>query len=739
MGKRKLIIIGNGMAGVRCVEEIIKMNADAFEITIFGKEPHPNYNRILLSKVLQGAATIEGIMLNEWNWYEENNITFYKNEMVTDINTDEKWVRSSERIVNYDELIIATGSNPFILPIPGVEKEGVTAFRTIADCEKIIDASKHYKKAIVVGGGILGLEAARGLLDLGMEVTVVHLAATLMDRQLDRTAAKMLQKQLEKQGMQFLLSKSSTEITGDERVNGLAFSDGSWQEADLIVMAVGVRPNIQVVANSPIKVNRAIVVDDYMRTNIPNVYAVGECSEHRETVYGLVAPLYEQGKVLASYLCGQDSKGYQGSILSTQLKVSGVDVFSTGEFMNNQESQSIEFFDGMKNTYKKIVVRDQIIVGAVLFGDIQESAKLAGMIKRKASYSELEIVADKSNQNDNHIAAMADHEVVCMCNGVSKGTIVQAICGQHLESVDEIKSCTKASSSCGGCRQTVTSILAYIQENGTSMEAEKETICACANVTHEEIIKMVRQYPRETRQDLMMRLGWTDVTGCHTCLPALDYYIGVHGESIDKQKTRPYIFSGHMYGGVTSANQLRQIADIVEKYNIPLVKLSDGPKLELYGEHNKYFTWIPTFGKKLHALSTDGGIYFARDAMMDSINIGMRLERSIESLELPTAITLAISSSPHDEANVKQKDAGLIGTPGGWEIIVKKERLFSGLSEEEAESMFQALIYFYRQDAFYLETISQWIERTGLIKVREEVFRQKASIKNKTLEHLAIL
>ncbi|HWL11764.1 MAG TPA: nitrite reductase large subunit NirB [Ureibacillus sp.] len=738
MRKRKLVVIGNGMAGVRCVEEILNKSAEAFDITIFGKEIHPNYNRILLSKVLQGSTTIESIMLNDWDWYQENGITFYKNEMVTDINTDEKWVRSSERLVNYDELIIATGSNPFILPIPGVEKVGVTAFRTIDDCEKIIDASKHYKKAMVIGGGLLGLEAARGLLDLGMEVTVVHLAETLMERQLDQTAAKMLQKELEKQGMHFLLSKSSAEITGETRVDGIRFTDGSWCETDLVVMAVGVRPNIQVAANTAIEVNRAIVVDDYMRTNIPNVYAVGECLEHRGIVYGLVAPLYEQGKVLASYLCGENSKGYEGSVLSTQLKISGVDVYSTGEFMGDDELQSIEFYDGIKNTYKKIVVRNQIIVGAVLFGNIEESTKLAGMIKRGASFTELEMDTEKNEQKDSFVATMPDHEVVCMCNGVSKGTIVQAICEQSLEGVDEVKACTKASSSCGGCRPMVTSILEYIQQNGRSSEAKKEAICACANVSHEEIIELVRQYPRETREEIMMRLEWADLAGCSICLPALDYYIGVHGISDHQQKERSYTSPGRMYGGVTSAEQLRVIADLVEKYNIPLVKLSEGPKLEFYGERDPYLTGIPSFGEKLQAVSTDAGIHFAKDAMMDSIKIGMRLEHSLESIEFPTSLTLAVSSSPHDEAMVKLKDAGLIGTPLGWEIVVKEERLFSGLSEEEAESLFKALIHLYRENAFYSETIAQWLERIGLIKVREEAFRQKENSRDEAFKQLAI-
>lgn len=744
MDKRKLVVIGNGMAGVRCVEEILRKNPALFEIVIFGKEPHPNYNRILLSKVLQGDTTVESITINNWNWYEENDITFYKNEPIVEINTDEKWVRSFERKTYYDELIIATGSNPFILPIPGADKEGVTAFRNIGDCENIIAASKSCKNAIVIGGGILGLEAARGLLNLGMNVTVVHIAKFLMERQLDITAAKMLQKELEKQGMNFLLQKNSAQITGNERVDGLSFTDGSWQEADLIVMAAGVRPNTQVVQNTPIKVNRAIVVDDFMRTTIPNVYAVGECAEHRGVVYGLVAPLYEQGKVLASYLCEQDCNGYQGSVLSTQLKVSGVEVFSTGEFMEGEGLETVKYFNGMKNTYKKIVVRDQTIVGAVLFGDIQESAKLAGMIQRKADYLELEAAENTSDPNDSFVTTMADHEVVCACNGVSKGTIVQAICHHQLESVEEIKACTKASSSCGGCRPMVTDILDYIQRNGMDAEVEKETICACSNASHEEVIEMIRQYPEESKEQIMPRLGWADVTGCPACSPALDYYIGIHGISTDTKKESTHIVTTRMYGGVTSAEQLRQIADIVEKYNIPLVKLSEGPKLELYGETksglsmNSYFTAAPSFGKRLHAVTTDAGIQYAKDAMKDSIAIGSKLERFFECVDLPSDVTLAVSSSPHDEANVKMKDAGLIGTPGGWELVVKNNRLFSGLSEEEALSMFQALIPLYRENAFYLETISEWIERIGLMNVREAILKQNENHRNVEQKQLAI-
>ncbi|MBF6634845.1 MAG: NAD(P)/FAD-dependent oxidoreductase, partial [Planococcus sp. (in: Bacteria)] len=249
MTKRKLVVIGNGMAGVRTVEEILKINPNAFEITIFGKEPHPNYNRILLSKVLQGDTTVESVTLNDWQWYKDNGIALYTDEQVVQLCTEERYVVTAKsRKVPYDELIIATGSVPFMLPLPGAEKEGVTAFRDISDCEKMIEYSAKYNKAIVIGGGLLGLEAARGLLNLGMTVDVVHISEHLMDRQLDPLAAEMLRKELENQGMNFLLQATSAEITGRDRVDGLRFADGSWRAADLVVMAVGVRPNTEIAA-----------------------------------------------------------------------------------------------------------------------------------------------------------------------------------------------------------------------------------------------------------------------------------------------------------------------------------------------------------------------------------------------------------------------------------------------------------------------------------------------------------
>ncbi|OXS76581.1 nitrite reductase large subunit NirB [Domibacillus enclensis] len=749
MKKQKLVVIGNGMAGVRAVEEILAIHPDRFEITIFGKEPHPNYNRILLSKVLQGDTSVESITLNDWSWYEAHQITLYTGEPVMHIQTDQKVVvTAKDRIVPYDELIIATGSLPFMLPLPGAKKEGVTAFRDIYDCEKMVETSKKYKKAIVIGGGLLGLEAARGLLNLGMQVDVVHIGDYIMDRQLDPMAASLLQKELEAQGMNFLLQKNSAEITGHKRVKGLRFSDGSWREADLIVMAVGVRPNTAVAAGTDIEVNRAIVVDDYMRTNIPNVYAVGECAEHRGLVYGLVAPLYEQGKALAAALCEKQHPGYQGSVLSTQLKVSGVDVFSSGEFMDSDETQSLQWFDGVKKTYKKIVIRDQKVAGAVLFGDITEGARLLGMIQQKTDYAVLEKELNSgSGDKDERIASMADHDIVCACNGVSKGTIVGAICEQGLQSVDDIKACTKASSSCGGCRPVVTDILDFIQRNGADEGKRKEAICACAEADHAEIIEAVQLFPNESLQQIMERLDWKTASGCETCRPALHYYMGMYSRQQPEieevqQPDGTYMAAPRLYGGITGAHQLRIIADAIETYKIPLAKLADGPRMELYGIKKQDIAAVraalsitaPSYGNELVAVGTCAGIQYTKDAFQDSINLGKQLEEELESFSFPARLTIAISSGLRDDAKSLQADVGLIGAPGGWELYVAGERLYSVMKEAEAIRMTIALLSYYRDSSFYGESVGVWLDRFGVTSVREEVLTRKGSyteLKNK--------
>lgn len=353
MPKQKLLMIGNGMAGVRTIEEILEREPGKYAITIIGDEPYPNYNRIMLSNILQNKMTPSEIILNDEAWYTDNQIELHTSEQALLIDRHTKTVTTTKRNISYDKLILATGSRAFILPIPGADLDGVLGFRTINDTEKMIDISQKYERATVIGGGLLGLEAARGLLDQGMDVTVIHLAEWLMETQLDAKAGELLKADLEAQGMKFLMQKATSKILGKSRVTGLAFKDGTQIETDLVVMAIGIKPEIELAQQANLPTGRGILVDDSMTTADPDIFAVGECAEHNGIAYGLVAPLYEQGKVLADRLCDIATKGYHGSKMFTQLKVSGCDLFSAGDIKENAEIKGVTIFNSIENKYKK--------------------------------------------------------------------------------------------------------------------------------------------------------------------------------------------------------------------------------------------------------------------------------------------------------------------------------------------------------------------------------------------------
>lgn len=743
--------------GVRAIEEILSVAKDEFQITIFGAEPHPNYNRILLSKVLQGDTDIKDITLNDWDWYEENNIQLYTNETVLKVDTENKTViTDADRIQPYDELILATGSVPFILPIPGADKKGVTAFRDIKDTDTMLAASKQYKKAAVIGGGLLGLEAVRGLLNLGMDVSVIHLAPFLMERQLDATAGRLLQNELEKQGMTFLLEKQTEEIVGDDRVEGLRFKDGTSIEADLVVMAVGIRPNTTLGAESGIPVNRGIIVNDYMQTEIPHIYAVGECAEHRGIAYGLVAPLYEQAKVLAKHMCGIETKPYEGSVLSTQLKVSGVEVFSAGDFNESEEKKAIKVFDEQDGIYKKIVLRGNQIVGAVLFGDSSEGNRLFSMIQKEADISEtskISILQRLSQEAGTSItAAMSDDEIICGCNGVSKGAIIQAIQEKGCSSTDEIKACTGASRSCGGCKPLVEKILQHTLGSDFDASAQKEAICGCTTLSRDEVVEEIKAKGLSHTREVMNVLGWKTPEGCSKCRPALNYYLGMINPTkyeddrtsrfvnermhANIHKDGTYSVVPRMYGGVTNSTDLRKIADVVDKYEIPLVKMTGGQRIDLIGVKKEDLpkVWedldMPSgyaYGKTLRTVKTCVGEQFCRFGTQDSMALGIALEKKFEGLNTPHKVKMAVSACPRNCAESGIKDLGVVGIDGGWELYVggnggthlrAGDLLMKVKTNEEVLEYAGAYLQYYRETANYLERTSAWLERVGLSHVQ---------------------
>lgn len=759
MAKEKLTLIGNGMAGVRAIEEILKISPDKFEITVFGTEPYPNYNRIQLSKVLQGDTEIADITLNTWEWYEENNIRLYPGETVLTIDKEKQIVLTDkDRQVDYDKLIIATGSNPFMLPLPGADLEGVTAFRDIKDCEKMIEYSGKYKKAAVIGGGLLGLEAARGLLNLGMEVDVIHIADFLMERQLDQAAGKMLQKELESQGMRFHLEKATAEIIGKNRVKGLRFKDGEVLKADLVVMAVGIKPNVTLAQESGVPVNRGIMVNDHMETEVPNIYSVGECAEHNQVVYGLVAPLYQQGQALAKHICGVNGEGYQGSVLSTQLKVSGVDVFSTGKINEEEETKSIKIFDDWRGVYQKVLVDDGKITGAVLFGDTKDGNRLLSLINKGAPVEEYTESAAIEENGQALVASMPDAEIICGCNGVTKGAIMDAINSQNLTTVEQVKGCTNASRSCGGCKSLVSDLLEYTLGDEYDSN-QKESVCGCTTLSRDELIEEIKEKGLTHTKEVMNVLGWKSENGCSKCKPALNYYLGMLNPTTYEdekesryvnerlhaniQKDGTYSVVPRMYGGVTNSDDLRKIADVSDKYQIRMIKLTGGQRIDLLGAKKEDLPKIwadldmpsgSAYAKGLRTVKTCVGAEFCRFGTQDSTGLGIKLEKKFEGLNSPHKIKMSVSACPRNCAEGAIKDVGIVGLDGEFEVYVggnggthmrKADLLAKVKTEEEVIDLSAAFLQYYREDASYLERTSAWVERIGIDHVKEVLSNKK--------------
>ncbi|GGC83250.1 nitrite reductase [NAD(P)H] [Thalassobacillus devorans] len=761
MEKQKLILIGNGMAGVHCIQQILTENSEKYEITIFGSEPHVNYSRIMLSSVLQGGTSFEDIELHSRSWYEKNGIRLFTGETVTAIDKEKKQVATDQnRKVDYDKLIIATGSKPFILPLPGADQQGVLAFRTMEDCRQMIEASQSYHKAVVIGGGLLGLEAARGLLNLGMEVDVVHLSDYLMDRQLDSEASVMLQKDLEKQGMNFLLKKSSQEILGNGHVTGIRFDDGSSVEADLVVMAVGVRPNIDLAKETGIETNRGILVDDRMTTTEQDIYAVGECAEHDGSVYGLVEPLYEQGKVLAKHLCNHPTPGYHGSVLSTQLKISGVDVFSAGDFKEDDTTKTVHYRNDMEGIYKKIVFRKNKAIGAVLYGDVKDGPKLRDAIIKQKVLSDRDKtrLLDTAGSDDTFLAELSPDAEICTCNHVSKGDIIHAVQKESLTTCEEVKTCTKASSSCGGCKPLVSDLLTYIHSAQFEEEAISMSLCTCTTLAEDEVVNAIQRDHLKGVQEVIKTLNWKTKTGCSICRSAIAYHLDVTSTDGSCQKQASdtdnserelvqadgeYAIIPQTYGGVLNPRQLRKLADLADTYPHARFALSSDQRIHIHGmkreEWNKARVLLdmPVLQLGTHrvgTVQTSVNSYGCSCDKSRAIQLAAVLDEQTERLKIPAPTKIAVFHCVHAKAADDARDINIVRAERGWELYVGEKNgasirsinlLCVVTTVEEAGEMVMALMQYYLQSANYLEKVSFWLSRVGLYHIREVLFDEE--------------
>ena len=771
MKKMKLVMVGNGMAGVRTLEELLKISPDLYDISVFGAEPHPNYNRILLSPVLAGEQTLDEIVLNPLSWYEENNIKLHLGKKVVDVDRRNRIVKAADGTEeSYDRLLIATGSNPFILPVPGKELEGVIAYRDIADTNTMIEAAQKYKHAVVIGGGLLGLEAANGLMLRGMQVTVVHIMPWLMERQLDDTAGKLLQKSLESRGLKFMIGAQTQALIGDQdggkagRVMAVQFKDGTEVPADLVVMAAGIRPNTELAEKIGLHCNRGIVVSDTMQTiTDARIYSVGECAAHRGIAYGLVAPLFEQGKVCATHLAEFGIGRYQGSQTSTKLKVTGIDLFSAGDFMGGDGCEEIVMSDPYGGVYKKLVIKDDKLVGACMYGDtvdgswyfklLREGRKVAD-IRDKLMFGESNI-GDTGHEGHNKAAAMADTDEVCGCNGITKGTICKAIKEKGLFTLEEVRKHTKASASCGSCTGLVEQLLMFTAGGDYSATPKKKAMCGCTDHSHQEVRNAIREHKLLTIDSVYSFMEWRTPNGCASCRPAVNYYListwpkeakdDPQSRFINErshaniQKDGTYSVIPRMWGGETTADELRRIADAVDKYKIPTVKVTGGQRIDLLGvkKEDLVNVWkdigMPSghaYAKALRTVKTCVGSEWCRMGTQDSTQMGKDLERAMWRMYAPHKVKFAVSGCPRNCAEAGIKDVGVIGVDSGWEMYIagnggiKTEVAHFFVKLKTAAEVLEytgAFCELYRQEGWYLERTVHYVNRVGLDYVKKRI------------------
>ncbi len=779
MNKPRLVMVGNGMAGVRTLEELRKIAPDLYDITVFGAEPHPNYNRILLSPVLAGEQQLSQIVLNDWAWYQDNGITLHTGCTVTEVNRARRTVHASNAAgevlsTPYDRLILATGSNPFMLPIPGKDLAGVLAYRDIADTQAMIDAATKYRHAVVIGGGLLGLEAANGLMKRGMQVTVVHAAEWLMERQLDRVAGQMLEKALNERGMQFLMQAQTQELLGNAagRVRCVRFKDGSEVPADLVVMAVGIRPNTRLAESMRLHVNRGIVVNDTLQTTTDaRIYAVGECAAHRGIAYGLVAPLFEQGRVAANHLAEFGIGRYQGSQTSTKLKVTGIDLFSAGDFMGGAGTEEILLSDPGSGQYKKLVLRDDKLVGACLYGNtvdgswyfkLLQDARPVDDIRATLMFGESNI-GEGGHAGQSQAAALPDTAEVCGCNGVTKGTVCKAIKEKGLFTLDEVRKHTKASASCGSCTGLVEQILMATVGGAYAATPQTRPVCACTDHGHQALRDAIRTNHLTTKEAVFAFMEWKTPNGCPSCRPAINYYLlstwpkeaqdDPQSRAINErshaniQKDGTYSVVPRMWGGETSAAELRRIADVVDKYHIPTVKVTGGQRIDLLGvkKEDLQAVWrdigMPSghaYAKALRTVKTCVGSEWCRMGTQDSTRLGKDLEHAFVGMQAPHKVKFAVSGCPRNCAESGIKDVGIIGVDSGWEMHIagnggiKTEvaQFFTKLkTAEEVLEHTGAFMQLYREEGWYLERTVHYVARVGLTHVKQKILQDPAGRK----------
>ncbi|WAJ30171.1 nitrite reductase large subunit NirB [Antarcticirhabdus aurantiaca] len=762
----KLVIVGNGMAPGRMLEHLFETAPGRFEVTIFNAEPRVNYDRIMLSPVLSGEKSFDDIVIHGDGWYVKNGVTLYKGHRIVAIDRAAKTVTSDQGVTQaYDRLVIATGSTPFVPPVPGKDLPGVLAYRDLDDVEAMILAAQSRAKAVVIGGGLLGLEAAAGLRAQGLDVTVLHLMPTLMERQLDPAAGYLLQKALEKRGIEVITNANTKAILGETKVEGVELADGRVIPATLVVMAVGIRPAAGLAKDAGLDIGRGILVDAHMRTSDPAILALGECVEVEGRVYGLVAPLYQMAEVAARTLAGVDGAGFKHSDTPTKLKVTGIDLYSVGDFAEGGDREEIVLRDASAGVYKRLVVKDNKVLGAVLYGETADGGWFSDLMKKGTDIAEMRetLIFGQSYQGGSPldpmaaVAALGDDAEICGCNGVCKGKITSAITAKGLTSLDEVRSHTKASASCGTCTGLVEQLMSLTLGDAFNPNAVKP-MCACTTLSHGDVRRLIQAKGLKSIPAVMQELEWKTSCGCAKCRPALNYYLLADwpGEYQDDKQSRfinervhaniqkdgTYSVVPRMWGGMTSAKELRAIADVVEKYDIPAVKCTGGQRIDMLGVKKEDLpaVWADlnaagmvsgaAYAKGLRTVKTCVGTDWCRFGTQDSTGLGVKLEKFMWGSWTPAKLKMAVSGCPRNCAEATCKDIGVICVDSGYDIhfagaagldIHGTQVLCHVDTEGEAIEVIAALTQLYREQGHYLERIYKWLKRVGMESIRTAI------------------
>lgn len=764
--KKKLVVIGNGMAPGRALEKLFDLAPDAYDVTIFNAEPRVNYDRIMLSPVLSGEKSYEEIVIHGDGWYIKNGVTLHKGATVTAIDRQARTVTTARGMtVPFDKLIIATGSLPIVIPVSGNTLAGVLSYRDLDDVHAMLLAAKSRGRAVVVGGGLLGLEAAVGLKEQGMDVTVLHLMPTLMERQLDTAAGHLLQRAIEARGIRVITKANTKQILGEKRVEAVMLEDGTRLAADLVVMAVGIRPNSAIAKTAGLDVGRGIKVDAGMRTSDPDIFAVGECAEFDGQTYGLVAPLYEMASVLASQLAGDAAAVFKPSAVATKLKVTGINLFSAGDFADGKDREEIVLRDAGRGIYKRLVLKDGKLIGAVFYGDVSDGAWFFDHIRRGTDVSGMRetLIFGPSYAGGAPldptaaVAALPDDAEICGCNGVCKGKITGAITSLGLKTLDDVRAHTKASASCGSCTGLVEQLLKSALGESYN-PAAVQPMCPCTRYGHDEVRRLIVAKSLKTIPDLMQALEWKTSCGCAKCRPALNYYMlsTWPGEYQDDSRSRfinervhaniqkdgTYSVVPRMWGGMTSASELRAIADVVEKFKIPSVKVTGGQRIDMLGVKKEDLpaVWADlnkagmvsghAYAKGLRTVKTCVGTDWCRFGTQDSTGLGVKIEKFMWGSWTPAKVKMAVSGCPRNCAEATCKDVGVICVESGYDIhfagaagldIKGTEVLGHVATEPEAIEVIAALVQLYREQGRYLERIYKWAKRVGVDTIRKQI------------------